>query len=89
MLSTTVYTKPTQCRLNPVYTTAYATYALCMEADAPDITCVEFPLYSLFCIQEKKKVAQIAHQIICQTKSETVQCSVTSTMTLLVRLNAR
>ena len=54
MLSKTVYTKPTQCRLNPAYTTAYATYALCMEADAADITCVEFPLCSLFCIQEKK-----------------------------------
>ena len=52
-MSTSVYAKPTQCRLNQAYATAYATYAVCMEAYAWGITClVEFPLYLLFCIQK-------------------------------------
>ena len=53
-MSTSVYAKPTQCRLNQAYATAYATYAVCMEAYARGTTClVEFPLYLLFCIQKK------------------------------------
>ena len=42
--------------LNQTYATAYATYAVCMKAYAWGITfLVDFPLYSLFCIQKKKR----------------------------------
>ena len=36
-MSKSVYAKPTLCRLNQAYATAYATYAVCMEAYARGI----------------------------------------------------
>ena len=54
-MSTSVYAKPTPCRLKQAYAAAYATYAVCMEAYARGTTClVEFTLYALFCIQKKR-----------------------------------
>ena len=60
LLSTSVYAKPTQCRLHQAYAAADTTYAACMAAYARGITCpVEFPLYLLVCIQKKKIATQL------------------------------
>ena len=64
-MSTSVYAKPTPCRLNQAFATAYATYAVCMEAYAMGITClVEFPLYLLFCIRKKKRYSTGFHKVV-------------------------
>ena len=52
--ASTVYTKPTRCRLKQAYADANATYAVCMGAYASGIIClVEFP-FIYFSASRKK-----------------------------------
>ena len=56
LLSTSVYAKPTPCRLNQAYATAYPTYAVCMEAYATGILKhVLSSSHSIYCLASRKK----------------------------------